>query len=59
VLRGRTITEVVAMEAADIVAADIEPLSDIRGTANFRRDMVRVACRRTIAGLFGLPGGNI
>jgi len=58
-LSGRTITELVATEAADIVAADIEPLSDIRGTANFRRDMVRIACRRTIAGLFGLPGENI
>jgi carbon-monoxide dehydrogenase medium subunit len=57
-LRGRTITEVVATEAADIVAADIDPISDIRGSANFRRDMVRVACRRTIAGLFGLTGEN-
>ncbi|MBT2304170.1 xanthine dehydrogenase family protein subunit M [Variovorax paradoxus] len=55
-LRGRTVTEMVAAEAADIVSADIEPISDTRGTAEFRRDMVRVACRRTIAGLFGLTG---
>lgn len=55
-LRGRTVTEMVAAEAADIVAADIEPISDTRGTAEFRRAMVRVACRRTIAGLFGLTG---
>lgn len=55
-LRGRQVTAAVAAEAADIVAADIEPISDTRGTAEFRRDMVRVACRRTIAGLFGLPG---
>jgi carbon-monoxide dehydrogenase medium subunit len=46
----------VAAEAADIVAADIAPLSDNRGTADFRRDMVRIACRRTIADLFGLNG---
>jgi len=46
----------VAAEAADIVAADIEPISDSRGCAEFRRDMVRVACRRTIAELFGLTG---
>ncbi|VTU35362.1 Carbon monoxide dehydrogenase medium chain [Variovorax sp. PBL-H6] len=57
-LRGRTITQATAAEAADIVAADIEPISDTRGTATFRRDMVRVACRRTIAGLFGLQGEN-
>jgi aerobic carbon-monoxide dehydrogenase medium subunit len=55
-LRGRTITEMVAAEAADIVAADISPISDTRGAADFRRDMVRVACRRTITGLFGLRG---
>lgn len=55
-LEGRIITEMVAAEAADIVAADIEPISDTRGSAEYRREMVRVACRRTIAGLFGLSG---
>jgi len=55
-LRGRRVTAAVAAEAADIVAADIEPISDTRGSADFRRDMVRVTCRRTIAGLFGLSG---
>ena len=55
-LRGRHIDLLVAAEAADIVAADIEPISDSRGCAEFRRDMVRVACRRTIAELFGLTG---
>jgi carbon-monoxide dehydrogenase medium subunit len=57
-LRGRTIDPMVAAEAADIVAADIEPISDTCGSADFRRDMVRVACRRTIADLFGLSGDN-
>lgn len=54
-LAGKTITAEVAAEAADIVAADIEPVSDARGDADFRRDMVRVVARRNIAGLFGLP----
>jgi carbon-monoxide dehydrogenase medium subunit len=53
-LAGKTITLDVAHAAADIVAADIEPMSDSRGSADFRRDMVRVVARRTIAGLFGL-----
>jgi len=44
----------VAAEAASIVAADIQPVSDARGSAEFRRDMVRVVARRTIAGLYGL-----
>ncbi|WP_077000407.1 xanthine dehydrogenase family protein subunit M [Variovorax sp. KK3] len=55
-LRGRTVDPMVAAEAADIVAAEIDPISDNRGTADFRRDMVRIACRRTIADLFGLTG---
>ena len=54
-LAGKSVTAEVAAEAADIVAADIEPVSDARGDADFRRDMVRVVARRNIAGLFGLP----
>ncbi|MBO9515010.1 MAG: xanthine dehydrogenase family protein subunit M [Variovorax sp.] len=53
-LEGRTVTAQVAAEAAEIVAADIEPVSDARGSADFRRDMVRVVARRTVAALFGL-----
>jgi len=53
-LEGRTVTADVAAEAANIVAADIEPLSDQRGSADYRRDMVRVVARRSIAALFGL-----
>ena len=53
-LEGRTVSAEIAAEVADIVAADIEPVSDSRGSAAFRRDMVRVAARRTVAELFGL-----
>ncbi|MGH8821794.1 MAG: FAD binding domain-containing protein, partial [Rhodoferax sp.] len=57
-LEGRTVTAEVAAEVADIVAADIQPVSDSRGSADFRRDMVRVAARRTVAELFGFePNG--
>lgn len=53
-LAGKTITTAVAAEAADLVANDIETLSDQRGSADFRRDMVRVVARRSICTLFGL-----
>ncbi|MEJ8821682.1 xanthine dehydrogenase family protein subunit M [Variovorax humicola] len=53
-LEGRTVTADTAAEVADIVAADIVPVSDTRGSADFRRDMVRVVARRTVAELFGL-----
>ena len=57
-LAGKTVTLDVAHEAADRVAADIEPLSDSRGSAAYRRDMVRVVTRRTIADLFGLTSNE-
>lgn len=53
-LAGKTVTLDIAHEAADMVATDIEPLSDSRGSADYRRDMVRVVTRRTIAEVFGL-----
>lgn len=53
-LVGKPMTADVVAEAAAIVATDIDPLSDQRGSADFRREMVRVITQRTIAGLFGL-----
>jgi len=53
-LQGRRVDAALAAQAADLVAQDIEPLSDSRGSAEFRRDMVRVVVRRTICELFEL-----
>lgn len=54
-LEGRVVTPQLAAETAAIVAEDIDPVSDLRGSAEFRREMVRVVARRTVAELFGLP----
>lgn len=54
-LQGKTVTLEVAAEAANIVATDIEPVSDSRGEGEYRRDMVRIVARRSMAELFGLP----
>ena len=53
-LQGKAITSNVAAQAADIVASGIQPISDIRGSDTFRRDMVRVVTRRTIEQVCGL-----
>lgn len=53
-LAGKTVTHAVAEEAAAIVAADIEPISDLRGSDDYRREMVRVSARRTLEQMFGL-----
>jgi carbon-monoxide dehydrogenase medium subunit len=57
-LEGKAITNTVAAQAADIVAAGIQPISDIRGSEAFRRDMVRVVARRTIEQLCGLKSAE-
>ena len=53
-LRGKEIAREDAIAAAEQAAAEIDPISDIRGDANFRRDMIRVVARRTIEDVFGL-----
>jgi len=53
-LTGRSVTPALVDEAADIIATDITPVSDQRGDADYRRAMVRVVARRTVAQLFGL-----
>lgn len=53
-LEGRVVTPEVAAEVADMVAEDITPVSDLRGSAEFRREMVRAVARRTVCELFGL-----
>lgn len=53
-LQGKTVTPALAQEVSDIVAQDINAVSDLRGSSDFRRDMVRAVTRRTITQLFGL-----
>lgn len=53
-LAGKAMTGAVAQEAAAIVAEDITPISDMRGSAEFRRDMARVVACRTIAHVLGI-----
>lgn len=53
-LEGQTLTHAVAAEAADMAAADIVAISDLRGSEDYRRDMVRVVARRALSGLFRL-----
>jgi carbon-monoxide dehydrogenase medium subunit len=55
-LKGKSVTAKVAAEAADIGASEIEPISDLRGDGEFRREMLRVVARRTIADMFGVAG---
>jgi carbon-monoxide dehydrogenase medium subunit len=53
-LNGKTVTLEALDHAAAIAAADITPVSDFRGSAEYRREMVRVVARRTLAEAFDL-----
>ena len=47
-LAGRTLDEAAAAEAARLVQAALTPFSDVRGSAEYRRDMVAVALTRAL-----------
>src|SRR5579884_222080 len=48
ILRGQELTEAVLREAGAAAAAECDPLSDIRGSAEYKREMVKVWLVRTV-----------
>ncbi len=53
VLRGEGLTDAVARAAAEAAAREADPLSDLMGSADYRREMVRVWVRRLLVALRG------
>lgn len=51
VLRGAPICPEVIEEAAEIVAREASPISDLRGSGDYRRAMVRALTRRALEGV--------
>jgi carbon-monoxide dehydrogenase medium subunit len=48
VLRGQPPTEATIREAAAAVLSEVDPITDIRGSAEYKRDMAEVWVRRTL-----------
>jgi carbon-monoxide dehydrogenase medium subunit len=57
-LKGKAVTARVAAETAEIAASEIQPISDNRGSGEFRREMLQVVARRTLGQLFGASEGD-
>jgi len=51
VLAGAELTDAAIARAAEAAAAEADPLSDVMGSADYRRRMIRVWVRRLLAEL--------
>ncbi len=47
-LRGKAIDETLIAEASAVAAEEVSPISDIHGSADYRRELVRVYVRRAL-----------
>ena len=52
-LEGRELDDDTIVRAADIAAHEVEPVDDLQGSADYRRDMLRVWVRRVVGRLAG------
>ena len=46
VLRGRQLTDAALREAGEVAATEVDPMDDNRGSADYKRDLVKVLVRR-------------
>jgi carbon-monoxide dehydrogenase medium subunit len=51
-LRGQELDEKIISRAADIAAEEVHPITDIRASAEYRREMVQVLTRRSLTGVW-------
>ena len=50
-MRGETLTDAAVRAAAEAAAHEADPLSDLMGSADYRREMIRVWVRRLLVAL--------
>ena len=48
VLNGQVVTPKLIEQAAEQAAGEANPISDLRGSSEYRREMIRVLTRRTL-----------
>jgi carbon-monoxide dehydrogenase medium subunit len=55
-LRGQNITEAKLIEMGEIAATEVDPMDDNRGSAEYKREMVKVLVRRAAQEAFHRVG---
>ena len=53
-LIGKSLEQNNIREAADFAAVEAKPIDDVRGSADYRAEMIRVACQRVLEQIAGL-----
>ncbi len=57
-LKGKELSDAVLREAGELAKGAVDPISDIRGSAEYKREMVGVFLRRTIERALSGNGGH-
>jgi aerobic carbon-monoxide dehydrogenase medium subunit len=58
VLNGRTATDSLFRQAGDAATADVELIADVRGSAPYKRELLRVYVRRALSAALGDNGAG-
>lgn len=58
ILRGQEVSDELIEETAVVAAEEARPISDVRGTREYRLDMIRVLCRRATRVALARARGN-
>jgi CO/xanthine dehydrogenase FAD-binding subunit len=58
IFKNQEITDKLIEDAAEVAAEEARPISDIRGSAEYRLDMIRVLCRRAAHAALDRARGN-
>ena len=59
VLEGQEVTDDLIQQAAERAAETCSPITDVRGTAEYRKELVKVLTRRTLLQCMASLGHNV
>jgi len=57
-LTGKQLDDATIQQAAELAASESEPMDDIRGSAEYKRDLVRVLTARALTAALGRAKGG-